>query len=111
MSRATGAIEEESAQKYLKAKGYSIVERNWRKGRAEIDIIALQEDTLVFVEVKFRNNTKFGLPEEKLSESQQNRILEAAENYLIEKNWNGPIRFDVIAITRDDLLHMEDAFH
>ena len=105
---------EEEACHYLIANGYHILERNWRFGRAEIDIIGQLEEELVFIEVKTRKNNMFGYPETFLSESQQERIHLAAEHFIKERDWKGRNRFDIISIIMDpqkpELEHFEDAF-
>src|SRR3989344_6550689 len=63
----TARLGEEIAAKYLLDKGYKIIERNFRKGYGEIDIIAIDKDTLVFIEVKTRTSRKFGSPLEQIT--------------------------------------------
>lgn len=101
---------EKAASSFLEKKGYSILTTNYRVRKSEVDIIAKQGDTVVFVEVKKRRNTHYGMPESFVSESQQERIQRAAEHYQEEENWNGEIRFDIIAIEKNDIHHFEDAF-
>ncbi|MFN7490929.1 MAG: YraN family protein [Chryseotalea sp.] len=112
--KTKGMKAEEDAANFLSAKGYEIVERNYRYKHAEIDIIAKKEKVLVFVEVKSRAQLKFGMPEAAVTEKKAAKIMEGAEAYLIEKKWQGPIRFDVIAITngtKKEIIHFEDAFY
>ena len=95
----------------LLSKGYIILETNYRYKRCEIDIIASCNNTIVFVEVKFRKSQFFGNPEEFVTDAQAERVHAAAEQYTFEKKWNQNIRFDIIAITANsDVLHIEDAF-
>jgi len=106
---------EELATNFLYANGYNVLHRNYRIGRAEVDIIAENNSTLIFFEVKTRKNNIFGYPEEFVSEAQQERIHYVAEEYAIENNWNGEIRFDILAIIWDrisepNIEHFEDAF-
>ena len=105
---------EQQAAHYLRANGYEILETNWRSGKAEIDIIARKEDIMAFIEVKTRKNNDFGYPESFVSESQQERIHYAAEEYLEKLNWRGQVSFDILAITTEsrslNLEHFEDAF-
>jgi putative endonuclease len=105
---------ENSAVEFLFANGYDVLLRNYRFGRAEIDIIARKERILVFVEVKTRNSTRFGYPETFLSDLQKERIHRAAETYIDDQAWQGDIRFDIIAIlwAGEELVldHFEDAF-
>ncbi len=113
MDRKTkGKIGEERAIKFLEENGFEIVEQNYRYQRAEVDIIALlNNDLLIFVEVKLRGNNVFGHPEEFVSETQQNLILNAAEDYIHAINWTGDVRFDIIAIDKNkSIKHFVDAF-
>jgi putative endonuclease len=105
---------EDNAVNFLFANGYEVLERNYRFSRGEIDIIAIKDSTLVFIEVKSRRNSSYGYPETFLSEPQQDRIHQAAEEYVLQKAWLGQVRFDIIAILWDAkepiLEHFEDAF-
>jgi putative endonuclease len=91
-----------------------ILEKNWRHARCEVDIIATQNDIIVFVEVKTRTNSTFGYPEEAVTESKQKKLAEAAEYYIQHVNHKGEIRFDIISIlfNRNDseIIHLKDAF-
>jgi putative endonuclease len=112
--KTKGMKAEEEAAIFLSAKGYEIVERNYRHKHAEIDIIATKDNVLVFVEVKSRSSLKFGMPEDFVNNRKASKVIEGAEAYLIEKNWQGPIRFDVIAIytgKQNEIEHLEDAFY
>lgn len=114
MQHQRGQRGEIIAVEFLERKGFAIVARNYRHRRSEIDLIVRQKNTLVFVEVKLRKNTAFGHPEAFVNEPQAQRITEAAEHYLHETNWEGNIRFDIIAITLQPKLsieHFEDAFY
>jgi putative endonuclease len=108
--REIGIMAENKAIHYLAEQGYQLLSRNLRYGRAEIDLIVKKANCLVFVEVKFRKNAAFGFPEQMLSPQQEARIKDAAESYMIENNWQGPIRFDIIAILGKEIQHFEDAF-
>ena len=77
----------------------------------EIDIIAKHGKLLVFVEVKARKNNYYGYPEEFVNKAKASNIIRAAQNYIITKNWVSGIRFDIIAITGEELVHFEDAFY
>ena len=107
---------EEIAVDYLQKKGYRIVERGYRLFRGELDIIAYDRATLVFVEVKTRAGTEFGLPEEAVTRAKQNQIKRIAQGYIMERGLGDPnCRFDVLAIliNGDDgpvITHFEDAF-
>jgi len=114
-NKEVGKKGEDEAVKYLTGKGFEILERNFRFGRNEVDIIARLENLLVFIEVKMRSSNLFGYPETFVSDSQVERILDTAEEYQHRINWSGDIRFDIISIEKEDLkskiTHFEDAFH
>jgi putative endonuclease len=102
------------AENYLLSHGYAILERNYRFGKAEIDLIAQKDSLLVFVEVKLRKHTYFGYPEEFVEKAQMTRIKNAAMEYVFEKNWLHDIRFDIVSIVKQkdtiDLVHLNDCF-
>ena len=106
---------EDEACRYLESEGYQIMEKNFRYGSAEIDIIAERQGWLVFTEVKLRSGGSFGPPEIFVNRAKRDNIRRAAREYLYRKNWSGNLRFDVIAITRrqgrDEIFHITDAFH
>jgi putative endonuclease len=111
-SVSIGRQGENQAATYLVANGFDIKETNFKHGRNEIDIIVRKHNLLVFVEVKYRKNNVYGYPESFLSKAQEDRILDAAEAYIFEIDWNGDIRFDIISIeAKGKLSHLEDAFH
>lgn len=103
---------EQQAAEFLTSKGYAIVAMNYRHKRGEIDLIIKKNELLVFVEVKTRNNTQYGTPEQFVSKGQQDLIVETANAYISEFNWHGPIRFDIVAIIPGkEIRHFEDAFY
>ena len=90
---------EDLAEKYLQNKGYTIIERNYRSKLGEIDIIAMDENTTVFVEVKTRKSNKYGQPKESVNRSKQKKLSINALLYLKQKKaLNKKARFDVISI-------------
>ncbi len=107
---------EEIACDYLVSEGYNIVERNWRFGRGEIDIIAKQNDLLIFIEVKSRKTLEYGMPELAVTKKKQLQIRKIAEAYLYEKEIADiDCRIDVISILLTDkehpeINHIENAF-
>jgi putative endonuclease len=103
---------EELAEKFLREKGYNILETNWRFRHKEIDIIAVRDNEIVFVEVKARKNTDFGQPEEAVNHKKQKHLIDAAEAYMIEKNLDLDVRFDVISIiNKSHIRHYPYAFY
>ena len=111
-----GALGEKTAENYLIRQNYRILERNWRYSRAEIDIIAIQDDILVFIEVKTRSSTYFGAPEDSVDSKKEALIMDAAQRYMEEIDHTWEIRFDIVSILLDKSLkvikieHFEDAF-
>lgn len=106
---------EELATEYLKDQGFRIIRKNWTYGKAEVDIIASFDRYLVFVEVKTRSGTDFGLPEDFVSPSKQKRLQWAAEGYIYQYEYKGEVRFDIVSILFDEtgkfkINHIEDAF-
>lgn len=104
------------AARYLESKGYRIEATNWKKSRFEIDIIATKPGLIAFVEVKASKKTILGPPELRVRREKQRRIIQAAQEFLAEKDLiSGDIRFDVIGIThgegkRPGISHVESAF-
>ena len=105
---------EDEAVKYLKSKDYGIVSRNWNFHGYEVDIIAENEEFIVFVEVKTRTSAQWGNPEDFVGKSRMRRMVDAADHYLIEKDIDKPARFDIIGLVWDgkrfELEHIDDAF-
>ncbi len=114
--RNTGDYGEELACQFLKNLSYEIVEQNFQFGHGEIDIIAKDRETLVFVEVKYRQNLEFGPPELAISISKQKQIRKTAEAYLYKNGISDQTcRIDVIAIlhlkdTKPQINHILNAF-
>lgn len=109
-----GKSGEEEAVKYLISKGYDIIACNWRHKRIEIDIIAGNDDYIVFVEVKTRSSSEWGNPEDSVDDLRIKRMVEAADYYVIEHHISLPVRFDVVALVQNGLSfsvkHIDDAF-
>jgi putative endonuclease len=100
---------------FLCSKEYEILETNWRFSRAEIDIIAMKNGVLVFVEVKTRTKKIWGYPESFISKRKIQVIMDAAYHYMEMKKYEWEIRFDVISIILSnkgeiELEHFKDAF-
>ena len=109
-----GCWGEELAVRYLRKKGYDIVERDWHSNHRDIDIIALLDDTLVFVEVKTRRNRDFSEPESAVNYQKQRNLLQSINHFLKTKSIDLPWRFDVITIVGTtgcqdpEINHIED---
>jgi len=98
-TKEQGRSGEDIALNYLRKQGYKIIERNYRCRYGEIDLIARDGKTLVFVEVKSRRSTAFGAPEEAVGTAKQKKISTVALWYLEEKNiHNRDARFDVVSV-------------
>jgi putative endonuclease len=106
-----GKAGEAAAEQFLIEKGFEILERNYRYKRSEIDLIARIGNWLVFVEVRMRNSSAFGYPEQTISPNKRKKIMEGAAQYLVETNWPGNVRYDVVAIRKNEITHFEDAFY
>lgn len=100
--RDTGILGEQIACEFLGKNGYEIVEKNYRCAEGEVDIIAVQGDTLVFVEVRTKQSKRFGSPEESITPVKKERLRAVAANY--GQNRDGlPVsrRIDMVAIEMD----------
>lgn len=99
------------AEKFLKKQKYKILDKNYRAMVGEIDFIALDKDTIVFVEVKRRETLAFGRPSEAVGKQKQNRIRKSGEEYLVRhKLTSQPVRFDVVEIIGQEINHIKNAF-
>ena len=95
----TGREGERIGEDYLKSHGYQILERNVRSPLGEIDLIAKHQETLVFVEIKTRRDTTFGLAEESVDQRKRNKLIRLASWYLAQHPKSNPqVRFDILAI-------------
>ncbi len=110
-----GQAGEAIACRYLENKGYRLRQANYKKPTGEIDLILEKDQTIVFVEVKFRKNLDYGYPREAVTRAKQKRILQTALWYIKEKKCdNYGFRFDVLEIYDDQdkqiINHFEHAF-
>lgn len=110
--RAAGADKEQLAARYLVDNGYTVLERNFRNRTGEIDIIAKKDNYIVFVEVKYRNNNKYGYAVEAVNYRKQQIIRHVAQFYMTTryKSCDIPCRFDVIGIDGETVTHIKNAF-
>jgi len=99
--RGLGRHGENLAARHLAARGYEILERNWRCGAGELDLVARDGACLAFVEVRTRRGQELGSPEESITAAKQARLINLAETYLQEHEWPGPWRIDVVAVEMD----------
>lgn len=107
-----GVLQEDKACKYLvKIKKYKILERNFKSNIGEIDIIATDKKTIVFVEVKYRTSAKFGLGRDAVNEHKIMKIRNTALSYLKQNSLlDSAVRFDVLDILNDKIDYIENAF-
>jgi len=109
--RAMGAMGEARAAKALEDMGYAILAKNYRKRSGEIDLIAMQGDTLAFIEVKARTTARYGQPAEAVTPLKQRRIAETAMAYIAENGLDDvPCRFDVVEVFPDGVRVLRGAF-
>ena len=106
---------EELAKEFLQKNGYTVLESNFVFQKAEIDIIAQKEETLIVVEVKTRSSLDFGNPQDFVSPKKIKLLVKAIDEYVNLKNIDLSIRFDIISVIHDKndftIEHLEDAFY
>lgn len=107
---------EQLAEEFLLNKGYTILKRNWRTGRKEVDIIAFKENMLVIAEVKTRSASMFGYPEEAVTKKKQEHLRVAAAAFSAEYPEYRNIRFDIVSVILkgdavQEIMHFEEAFY
>jgi putative endonuclease len=105
---------EDAAAEYLIMKGYKILERNWRYGHKEVDIILKDRNTTVFVEVKYRRAMGGERYNELINTMKQKSLLSVSNAFMISRKRRGPVRFDIVFIIGEgderSIEHIEDAF-
>ena len=105
---------EDIAAGYLEQHGYTILDRNWRSGHKELDLVVLKDNTVVFVEVKTRTSTEYGDPWSFVDDRKIRRIVNSADAYVRFKSIDMDVRFDIISITVVNgdfkVEHIEQAF-
>lgn len=111
----TGIEGEQLAADFLTSKGFEIMHRNYRYKHSEIDLIVKKGNWLIFVEVKTRSSHAFGYPEQFVDRHKVKTILFGALNYMHEINWQGNVRYDIVAVSMKnnvpDIVLIEDAFY
>jgi putative endonuclease len=110
-----GLLGENIAAKYLLKHGYLVLERNFVFQKAEIDIIARKDNIIVIVEVKTRNSDFFGDPQSFVTATKIKLLIKAANEYILMNDFDMEVRFDIIAILKNQHLetieHIENAFY
>jgi len=90
---------EDLAADWVTGNGYSILQRNWRHGRYEVDIIAARNNVIHIIEVKCRQSNTYGQPEESVSRRKIRHLLQAASGWLYRNPGHTRVQYDVLAIT------------
>jgi putative endonuclease len=110
-----GKLGEQLAVDYLSRNGFTILERNFMYDKAELDIIAQKEKKVIVVEVKTRNSAFFGDPQDFVTKAKIKLMVKAANEYVLSKNIDLEVRFDIIAILKNQHIekieHFENAFY
>jgi len=110
-----GKEAETLAADFLMNKGFEIVEQNYRYKKSEIDLIVKKDNWLIFVEVKMRSSDAFGYPEEFVDYKKTQKVIEGAEEYTYQIDWQGNVRYDIVSIREQkgerEIVHIEDAFY
>ena len=105
---------EKLALDYLIANGYQVLEQNYTYLKAEVDIIVFKENILIAVEVKTRSSDYFGDPQDFIHPKKIKRLVLAIDHYILEKDLDVSVRFDIIAIVKQkkafQIEHLKDAF-
>jgi putative endonuclease len=106
---------EDLAAAYLQKQGYHIQQRNWRTSFYELDIIAVKDNVIHFIEVKTKHSLRFGHPEENVSKKKMDNMKKAAAFYLQLNPYWKRIQFDILAVTRlpgkpDEVFLIEDIY-
>ena len=110
-----GKFGEELAVEFLQQNGYDILETNWTFQKAEIDIIAQKDSTIAVIEVKTRSSIVFGLPQDFVKPKKIQLLVKAVNEYIVSNDLDVDVRFDIIAIYKEEntykIEHFEDAFY
>lgn len=97
---------EDLAASLLTAKGYDILDRNWRCETGELDLVARDGSCLAFVEVRTRRGRIMGSPEESITPAKQARLISLGDAYVQAHDWDGDWRIDVVAVEMDQRGHL-----
>ena len=106
----TGRFYEDAAAELLISKGFGIVERNFRAKVGEIDLVAKDREEIVFVEVRARASAGYGGAAASIGGAKRRKLIRAAQVWLQARGWQGPCRFDVVAVDGGRLDHIPAAF-
>lgn len=107
--RQRGHDAEDRAAQFILQLGYTLITRRWQRRGVEIDIVALDQNTVVFFEIKLRPTTDLAI--QSITPQKRERLLRAAQEYILIHNLTGkPVRFDVILASPEGLTHIPNAF-
>ncbi len=108
-----GRLGELTTARFLKKKGYKIIDKNFTNKIGEVDLIALYGDLLVFIEVKTRSSTQYGNPSDAVDYNKQRKYVLLCESYLLlhKEYKNKYVRFDVVEVLNGEINHIENAFY
>ena len=111
--RNIGSLYEEKAVEYLKDNGFTVIVKNFRCPKGEIDIIAIKEDILRFIEVKYRKNTEYGYAKEAVNKTKMNKIYNSAMWFITCNPVYSDTQcsFDVISIQGDNIEYIFNSFN
>lgn len=105
---------EELAEQFFMFRGFTVLEKNWRTGRLEVDLILKEKNCLIFCEVKTRSGDFDTLPEDAVTSKKINNLIKAAGHYIEASGHDGPVRFDLVSVLLlphgKRLFYMPDAF-
>ncbi len=110
-NRKLGLKGERSARRFLKRKGYKILEKNFKSPFGEVDVIARRGEVIAFIEVKTRLTDSFGSPSQAVTPERQKRYFNAARYYFAGRQIDFVVRFDIIEVFRGEINHIENAFY
>lgn len=110
-----GKTGEELATEWLQSKGFLILHRNWRFEHLEIDVVAFKEGWLHFIEVKTRNNLRYGLPEEGVTKTKIKNLMRAGAAYQFRNPGSTKIQYDIVSVLmlkgkKPEILFIEDIY-
>lgn len=105
---------EKAAAAFLEQRGYTLLERNYRYLKAEVDLVARKGDVLAFVEVKSRKSDDYGPVAETVTAKKIKLMVMAADHYVVERDLDVEVRFDIVTVTENhgrlELEHLKSAF-
>lgn len=110
--RKTGSIYEEKASEFLIRNGVRILQKNYRTRSGEVDLIGMDGNYLVFFEVKYRKNLRFGHPLSAINARKRRQIIKTAQSYLYEKRYPSSVavRFDCVVFLNQECMWVKNAF-